>query len=113
MIIYFPDQLEANRNFERYVEQKDSNIDRVFGDDSWRDIPDTVARSRWTEELCCRYVERIRTVCAYEHFDDSVRIVGPGGVRLYKLIFCSRHRRGGEFWEKISKRERGGQDRLF
>jgi hypothetical protein len=70
-------------------------------------------RSRWTEELSRQYIERIRKYCGYAYFDDSVRISGPGGLRLYKLIFCSRHERGGQFWRKISQRDSSGQDQFF
>jgi hypothetical protein len=35
------------------------------------------------------------------------------GVKLYHLVFASKHRRGNEFWEKITRRTPGGQLRLM
>ncbi len=37
---------------------------------------------------------------------------GPHGP-LYSLLYASKHERGLEFWDKIAKKELGGQTRMF
>jgi len=107
LIIFFPDHLDALRNFAMYHGGLDSNLDLVLGTTEWRKVPDQKPANRWAESLRGIYVEQIRTL-GYEYFDYE-RIARPDGVFLYQLIFCSRHPRGGEYWRKITRKSADGQ----
>lgn len=39
--------------------------------------------------------------------------MGSPGLPLYQIIFASKHERGLEFWNKVTKKDRGGQRDLF
>jgi three-Cys-motif partner protein len=111
LIIYFPDRVDALRNWGRYEQMEDSELDRVLGSTEWRAKKQNTPRDRWVEMLSSMYVEQIRKL-GYTQFEHE-RIRSAEGSPLYKLIFCSKHEAGGKIWRNISKRNPRGQDRLF
>ncbi len=48
----------------------------------------------------------------YQEIKDYVLMANKTNVPLYYLIFASKHRRGAEFWDKITKRSEAGQLRM-
>jgi len=109
-IIFFPDHLDALRNFNLYLQNPDSNLDRFFGTDEWRKIQ-AKPRDRWAEELRKLYEAQLRKL-GYKHFGYK-RIALPGGNPLYQLIFCSRHPLGLKIWDGISEIGHDGQRSLL
>jgi three-Cys-motif partner protein len=108
LIIFWPDHLDALRNWEAlYKGKPDSNLTKVLDTDSWEDELRTKPQSRWAESLRLIYEKQIATL-GYVAFDHE-RITLPNGRHLYMLLFCSKHERGGEFWKKIAKKKPGGQ----
>lgn len=108
LILFFPDHLDALRNWEIYAEQQNSNLDRVLGEGvDWLNHLKKLPKSRWATALRELYVQQIRML-GYEHF-DSERISRPDGVFLYALIFCCRHPAGGKIWAGIANRNADGQ----
>lgn len=110
-LIFFPDHLDVLRNLEIYLEQPNSNLNRVMGSTEWQQIQNQFSESRWAEQFRLAYEKQIRTL-GYEYF-DFVRIRRSDNRQLYILLFCCRHERGGEFWRKIASKDRGGQRSLF
>ncbi|MCK4871866.1 MAG: three-Cys-motif partner protein TcmP [Phycisphaerales bacterium] len=111
LIIFFPDHLDALRNWKVvYHDQPDSNLDKVLGTDAWRRIFTDEPPSRCAELLRQLYEQQIRAL-GYKHF-ESERISGPGGRRLYLLLFCSKHDLGAKIWRGIASRKRDGQGTL-
>jgi three-Cys-motif partner protein len=106
-IIFFPDSVDAIRNWKIYLDKADSNLDRVIGNPTWREIHNVSSPHSWASKLREVYVEQIKTL-GYGFFDFE-RIARPDGVFLYQLIFCTRHSRGAEFWRKIATKKPGGQ----
>ena len=112
LIIFFPDHLDALRNWEYvYKETPDSNLTKVLGRDNWLEIMSEVSNDRWAEVLQNMYIEQIASL-GYRFFEDE-RIAMPNGRFLYKLIFCTRHELAAKLWRGTSKRHRDGQGRLF
>jgi three-Cys-motif partner protein len=108
LIIFFPDHLDALRNWENVYQGKpDSNLDRVLGGAPWLETMLKRPREHWPEVLRKLYVERIRTL-GYEHFDYE-RIQSREGRDLYQLIFCSCSSAGVAIWRGIAKNKPGGQ----
>ena len=114
-LVLFADGMDLIRNRERYDANPDSKLDRMLGPDSgWREQLGSLA-DHSGEELrpvfADIYKRQIARHLGYEGFREKV-MDGPHGA-LYRLIYASRHERGLEFWDKITKRDRGGQSELF
>lgn len=111
LIIFFPDHLDALRNWEQvYQGDPDSNLDRVLGTE-WLGRMHAAPRDRWAEVLGRIYVEQIRTI-GYTHFAEE-RISLPNGRYLYKLIYCSHSSVGARIWRNVSNIKSDGQRDLF
>jgi len=107
-IIFFPDHLDALRNWENvYQGNPDSNLDRVLGT-PWLDRMLKHPRRNWPDVLRDIYVSQIRTL-GYTKFEYE-RISLPKGRFLYRLIFCSKDEAGLNIWRGISSRKADGQN---
>lgn len=106
LIIFFPDHLDALRNWEIYDENPSSNLDRVLGA-PWREEFKAAPPERRAEVLTRIYLNQLRTL-GYSQFEFE-RISLPSGRFLYKLIFCSRSPAGGKIWRGISAKKADGQ----
>jgi three-Cys-motif partner protein len=106
-IIFFPDHLDALRNWENvYHGNPDSNLDLVLGA-SWREQMLSAPKDRWPEVLRKIYVSQISTL-GYTEFEYE-RISLPTGRFLYRLIFCSKDKAGAKIWRGISSKKADGQ----
>ncbi len=114
MLILFPDALDALRNVGIYTDQQESRLDMVLGADSgWRArraALNECTGDKFRRLLATIYTEQLSAL-GYLRFGEEV-ISGPRGP-LYRLLFASKHDRGLEFWNKISRRDKGGQRRAF
>lgn len=109
LIIFFPDYLDALRNWElNYLDNPDSNLDRCLGKDAdWRSILNKTPHYQWAGKLRDLYVQQIRKL-GYSEFEYE-RISMPKGQPLYCLIFCSRESKAAEIWQNISRKKPDGQ----
>lgn len=107
LIIFFPDRLDALRNFWFYWDRPESNLDRAFGTSEWREIHDTTSPEKYPEALRELYKQQLRKL-SYKYFAHE-RIRAAGGQPLYLLVFCSRHRVGLDIWHRVSLDKADGQ----
>lgn len=109
LIIFFPDHLDALRNWEKYyLTNPKSNLDKCLGTGAdWRQIIDKTPRDKLADKLRDLYVSQIRRL-GYKYFEFE-RVSRPSGHRLYRLIFCSHHELGARFWRQISSKGADGQ----
>lgn len=110
IFLFFPDHLDALRNWKIYAGQEDSNLDRVLGTNDWRREMDAAPAGRWAETLWKLYKTQIQTL-GYRHI-TSERISRTGDQPLYRIIYASRARIGLEIWEAVSLRASDGQLRM-
>jgi three-Cys-motif partner protein len=114
LLILFPDAVDVLRNIDLYRLQPNSNLDQFLGSDSnWRAELDSLGDSepsRVRQLFATLYTQQLKKHAKYEVFGQEI-IKGPQGP-LYRLIFASKHPRGAEFWEKVTKKELGGQRRF-
>lgn len=109
LIVFFPDHLDALRNWRVYYEGKpNSNLTRVLGTYEWEQALNDCPPDKRVQVLKEIYVKQIRTL-GYKHFEYE-RISHTNGGPLYLLIFCCKHQTGGDIWRKVSLRKPGGQD---
>ena len=112
LIIFFPDHLDALRNWENvYKGKPDSNLDRTLGTNTWLNELSESARDNWAQVLQDIYQRQIRSL-TYTEFETE-RISNSQGRFLYKLLFCANHPFASELWRKTAKKHRDGQNMLF
>jgi three-Cys-motif partner protein len=107
-IIFFPDHLDALRNWEHnYLDNPNSNLDRCLGKGSdWRSIINGTPRDRLAEVLRDLYVSQIKSL-GYTQFEYER--VFMKSHPLYILIFCSRSKLAAKLWRGISRTKSDGQ----
>ena len=108
LIIFFPDHLDALRNWEKhYLKNPNSNLDHCLGlGADWRGILDRKPRNRFAEVLRELYVRQIRSL-GYEYFE--YQRISKEAHPLYILILCSRHALAAKLWRGISGKQPNGQ----
>jgi len=114
-LLLFADAIDLVRNVDMYEQDPESKLHAAFGSES-------VWRPEW-DALQNRSGRNVRALFA-KLFEQQIRDeLGYAGVRhtiidgsrgpLYRLIYASKHERGLEFWDKVTKRDISGQHELF
>jgi three-Cys-motif partner protein len=115
LLLLFADAYDIVRNVELYKENPQSNLDRVLGPHSnWRskwDALDTWESGKVRRMFAGIYKEQLRRHLGYKVFGEYTIRRAKGA--LYRLIYASKHERGLEFWDKITRKDKGGQRHLF
>lgn len=112
LIIFFPDYMDALRNWEAYYADKlGSNLDQFLGTGEWRQRKAENPPDRGIEVLREVYEKQLRLL-GYSEFEFE-RIRRADGHPLYRLIFCSRDKAGGKIWRGISQKDQKGQYRIW
>ena len=108
LIIFFPDRLDAVRNFRAYYwDNPQSNLDRVLGTDiDWRSAVEEASSDKVAEILHSLYVSQLSKL-GYE-FCASERIPSSGSP-LYWLIFASKAKIGQSIWHRVTRKKPDGQ----
>jgi three-Cys-motif partner protein len=110
LIIFFPDRLDALRNWAAYyLDNPESNLDRCLGPDSkWRERLRDTSADHHAELLRDIYIEQIQKHLKYPEVEFE-RIKTIKGQPLYYLIFCARHPVASRLWRRISHKKPDGQ----
>jgi three-Cys-motif partner protein len=114
LLILFADRMDLVRNVERYEQEANSVLDRMLGPQSaWRDRWRNVA-NRSAENICRffadEYQRQLKGLLGYRVFGEH--IMAREGRPLYRLLFASKDKKGIEFWNKVTQKDRGGQSNL-
>ena len=109
LIIFFPDHLDALRNWETYYfDNPDSNLDLCLGKGTdWREKLSQCPQDSRVDCLREMYELQIRKL-GYEYFEYE-RIYRQKIHPLYRLIFCSKSDVGAKIWRRASKKKSNGQ----
>ncbi len=109
LIIFFPDYLDAVRNWAAYyLENPESNLDSFLGTGSnWRERLTAIPQERQAQELRQIYVEQLEAKLGYTEFDYER--ISMQGRPLYSLIFCSRNEFAVGLWRRIAEKKPDGQ----
>jgi len=114
LLISWMDHLDLLRNVdEYYYADTDSNLDHALGKDlDWRKEYDALLNrdARHKSEFFLGLYKRQFASLGYR-FGVHHRISGP--VPFYLLLFASKHDLGVKLWNETSRKDRGGQRRLF
>lgn len=109
IIVTFPIGF-IKRNWRRQLNQLDS----FLGGDGYKEaFFSSMAQNdgRASRILLDFYEENLRSI-GYRYPNDEVWIVNTRQVKLYHMVFASRHHRGNYFWEETIKRSPTGQLKL-
>ena len=115
LLILFADRMDIVRNVDRYESRAESVLDRMMGQGSvWRAMWQQL-HNRSPENICKlftdEYKRQLKQRLGYHGFGEKIMRSANGP--LYRLIFASKDPRGLEFWNKVTKREHGGQQEMF
>jgi len=110
LIIFFPDRLDALRNWAAYyLNNPDSNLDYCLGPGvDWRTRLNNAPAHHHAELLRDMYIEQIQAQLGYTEFDYE-RIKTLKGNPIYYLIFCSRSPTATHLWRQIVEKKPDGQ----
>lgn len=111
LIVYFPDNVDINRNVEAYYKANpDSRLDRFYGPCDWRSVWDATSPANRPAKMRELYEQQLRSI-DYQHFAHEP--IPSEGRPYYRLVFSSKHKAGVKIWRGISKIKPGGQRTFF
>ena len=102
-------------SIKRAADSGPAALHDFFGGTTWKAEYDKSRRSgtrEGTRVLLDCYESNLRKI-GYPYFRDYVLMRNSQGTPLYHLIFATKNRRGQDFWDKVSGRDRKGQIRLL
>ncbi|MFH1486968.1 MAG: three-Cys-motif partner protein TcmP [Chloroflexota bacterium] len=120
------EKLTKDRRIDLAITFHSGSMKRV-ADNAPQDLNDFFGGSGWQQEyraalsagqrqssrgLMDIYESRLRSL-GYLQFQDYVLIRNTQRIPLYHILFASKHHRGKDFWDKISKRTTSGQERML
>lgn len=113
-LLLFADATDLVRNVDLYEAQLESKLDRMLGPSSnWR-VDWAALQNRSGANVRALfpqiYERQIQRLLGYEGMRKKT-IRGPHGP-MYTLLYASKHPKGLEFWDKITKKDIGGQQTL-
>jgi three-Cys-motif partner protein len=115
LLVLFADGMDIVRNVATYAKQTHSKLDDTLGPDCdwrrhWGNLANQSAQNvcELFTSLYTRQLEKHLEYVAFGH-----KTMRWQQVRLYRLIYASKHPLGLEFWNKITGKDRRGQKRLF
>ena len=101
------------RNWEKDLPR----LDDYMNGDSYREPFRAAMRRENPGETPIRvlldaYAKELQKI-GYSYVRDNVFVENSKRVTLYGLLFASKHRRGADFWDKVTDRMESGQMRMF
>jgi hypothetical protein len=97
--------MDANRNYDHYVEGNSPKIDEALGNVEWRDRWKEHRRKEFRPFLAAEFSKSMESL-GYLHQElDQMKLVRSDdkNLRLYYLAMFSRHPTGGKFWQEVLK----------
>jgi three-Cys-motif partner protein len=111
LVLLFAEGMDLTRNLDRYAAQEMSKLDRFIGDRYWREL---LSEHRPALALREHYKGRMRKYLGYQAFASYDRPVrNSKNAEIYKLIYASKVKLGGEIWDRVNKDEPDGQISLL
>lgn len=99
--------MDANRNYDHYVDGDSTKIDEALGNTEWRVRWKAVGvrKSDFRQFLATEFAMSMKSLGYLEQPLDRMKLVKlPGkNVRLYYLALFSRHRTAFKFWDDVLK----------
>lgn len=112
LIVLLADNMDALRNWQTYyVQNPHSSLDRFMGEPGWRETLQSTPTSRQAQVLRERYEAQLKSV-GFKHVEHEP-VQNASGRDIYKLLFASADEAGVKIWRGVSRKDEGGQNKLF
>jgi len=98
--------MDANRNYDHYVEGNSTKIDEALGNTEWRDRWRAIAKRReFRKFLASEFSRSMESLKYLKQPLDRMKLVKSDdkNLPLYYLALFSRHPRAYEFWDEVLK----------
>jgi len=99
--------MDANRNYDHYVDGDSTKIDEALGNREWRERWKTVGVKRrdFRMFLAAEFSTSMKSLNYLEQPQDRMKLVRSGekNLPLYYLALFSRHRTAFQFWDDVIK----------
>lgn len=97
--------MDANRNFNYYVRENSTKIEKFIGDANWRKPFETgeITPSNFMKYLADKYDENMKSLGYVEPVDKHLVRIDAKNIPLYYLAFYSKDPRGNDFFKKVEK----------
>jgi len=108
LMFLFPEDMDIERNavIEARMPKGESRYDRYFANpETWRSIALDPAIQHTGPVLRALYKTDMQRLLDYRWFGHrDIRVSNQVG-EIYTLLFCSKHERGKDLWDKVNRRE--------
>jgi three-Cys-motif partner protein len=112
LIVLLADNMDALRNWQAYyLNNPLSSLDRFMGEPGWREVLEATPYDRQAQALRERYEKQLASV-GFRHFEYEP-VQNSSGRDIYKLLFASGNEAGAKIWRGVSRKDEGGQYKLF
>lgn len=99
--------MDANRNFETYLNEENTKISEYLGDENWRELFEKegrVYRKDFVKFLADQYQEQMKKL-GYQNAKHMHQIrSNEKNLPLYYLAFYSKHPTGEKFFKEVQRR---------
>lgn len=94
--------MDANRNYEHYVEKESTKIDEALGNSDWRQRWEGKRRSEFRTFLAAEFAASMETLGFLKTEVASMKLVRSDAknLPLYYLALFSRHTKAHDFWNE-------------
>lgn len=100
LVIYFPDHVDALRNWKMYEAKPNSNLDRFLGEGvDWLSVFKAANPDSRAEVFRNLYVQQLKRL-GYKHFEPE-RILAKRHP-VYLLVFASKSAVGRDIWRRVA-----------
>lgn len=102
-------------NLPQYAQSNGETLTNFLGNNHWRlDLDEGGSISQTSNRIVKRYLRQLKELGyeTAEGLEIPVR-TSPNNLLLYFIVLASRHPRGRDFWNKITKIGPSGQRKLF
>lgn len=94
--------MDANRNFQNYINENNQKISEYLDDESWRVeyLKRGLMQDDFVTFLAEKYEDNMKSIGYFPPHRDRIEIPAKN-VPLYYLEFYSKHEKGREFYKKV------------
>lgn len=107
VVMLLADGMDMMRNLHWPFSDTNSTVqrlDQTFGDRTWADAWQPNKNNLFNVcRLTERYIDQLRARAGFTHIDDAYPIRNSKNVRLYSMIYASRHPLGRKLWQGATK----------
>jgi three-Cys-motif partner protein len=97
--------MDANRNYDHYVDGNSTKIDEALGNIEWRERWKVHRRKEFRPFLAAEFSKSMESLGYLPQGLDQMKLVRSNekNLRLYYLAMFTKHQTGRKFWQDVLK----------